>query len=107
ALSSNLPSCGGVFADGDDILLTGVYSQNAGWYSGLPDAMNSENGQVNGNGQPMILADAYFNPLTNSWSTPRGWTVSGLLEHHWSSTFYTDLEGSIGAINWSNMNGSF
>ena len=27
--------------------------------------MNGENGQVNGNGQPMILADAYFNPLTN------------------------------------------
>ncbi len=25
--------------------------------------MNGENGQVNGNGQPMILADAYFNPL--------------------------------------------
>ena len=89
----NLPAWGGIFADGDDILLTGVYSQNAVWYSGLPDAMNGENGQVNGNGQPMILADAYFNPLTNSWSTPRAWSVSGLLEHHWTPTFYTDLEG--------------
>jgi Porin subfamily len=103
----NLPSWGGIFADGDDILLTGVYSQNAVWYSGLPDAMNSEYGQVNGNGQPMILADAYFNPLTNSWSTPRAWSVSGLLEHHWTPTFYTDLEGSVGRLNWSNMNGSF
>jgi hypothetical protein len=102
-----LPAWGGIFADGDDILLTGVYSQNAVWYSGLPDAMNSENGQVNGNGQPMILADAYFNPLTNSWSTPRAWSVSGLLEHHWTPTFYTDLEGSVGGINWSNMNGNF
>ena len=97
----------GFFGAGDDIILTGVYSQNAVWYSGLPDAMNGENGQVNGNGQPMILADAYFNPLTNSWSTPRAWSVSGLLEHHWTPTFYTDLEGSVGAINWSNMNGSF
>ncbi len=59
-------------------------------------------GQVNGNGQPMFLADAYFNPLTNSWSTPRAWSVSALLEHHWTPTFYTDLEGSVGGINWSN-----
>jgi hypothetical protein len=68
--------------------------------------MNGENGQVNGNGQPMILADSYFNPLTNSRSTPRAWSVSGLLEHHWTPTFYTDLEGSIGGIEWSGMNGS-
>jgi Porin subfamily len=98
---------GNFWGAGDDIILTGVYSQNAVWYSGLPDAMNGENGQVNGNGQPMILADAYFNPLTNSWSSPRAWSVSGLLEHHWTPTFYTDLEASIGAINWSNMNGGF
>jgi Porin subfamily len=98
----NLPS----FGAGDDFILTGSYTQNAAWYSGLPDAMNGENGQVNGNGQPMILGDAYFNPLTNAWSTPRAWSVSGLLEHHWTPTFYTDLEGSIGGINWSNMNNS-
>jgi Porin subfamily len=97
----NLPS----FGAGDDVILTGSYTQNAAWYSGLPDAMNGENGQVNGNGQPMILGDAYFNPLTNAWSTPRAWSVSGLLEHHWTPTFYTDLEGSIGGINWSGMNG--
>jgi hypothetical protein len=97
----NLPS----FGAGDDFILTGAYTQNAVWYSGLPDAMNGENGQVNGNGQPMTLADAYFNPLTNSWSAPRAWSVSGLLEHHWTPTIYTDLEGSVGGINWSNMNG--
>ena len=101
----NLQGWGGMFAAGDDIVLTGVYSQNAVWYSGLPDAMNGENGQVNGNGQPMILADAYFNPLTNSWSTPRAWSVSGLLEHHWTPTFYTDFEASIGGVEWSNMGG--
>ena len=97
----NLPS----FGAGDDIIVTGAYSQNAVWYSGLPDAMNGENGQVNGNGQPMTLADAYFNPLTNAWSTPRAWSVSALLEHHWTPTIYTDLEGSVGGIQWSGQSG--
>jgi hypothetical protein len=97
----NLPS----FGAGDDVILTGSYTRNAAWYSGLPDAMNGENGQVNGNGQPMILADSYFNPLTNSWSTPTAWSVSGLLEHHWTPTFYTDLEASVGQLLWSNMGG--
>ena len=102
----NLQGWNGIFASGDDILFTGSYTRNAVWYSGLPDAMNGENGQVNGNGQPMFLADAYFNPLTNSWSTPTAWSVSGLLEHHWTPTIYTDLEGSVGGIRWSGMNGS-
>jgi hypothetical protein len=100
-LKWNLPS----FGAGDDVIITGAYTQNAVWYSGLPDAMNGENGQVNGNGQPMTLADAYFNPLTNAWATPRAWSVSGLLEHHWTPTIYTDLEGSIGGINWSGQSG--
>jgi hypothetical protein len=97
----NLPS----FGAGDDVILTGSYTRNAVWYSGLPDAMNGENGQVNGNGQPMIMADSYFNPLTNSWSTPTAWSVSGLLEHHWTPTFYTDLEASVGQLLWSGMGG--
>ncbi len=103
----NLQGWGGMFAPGDDILFTGSYTQNAVWYSGLPDAQNGENGQVNGNGQPMYLADAYFNPLTNAWATPRAWSVSGLLEHHWTPTIYTDLEGSVGGINWSGQSGGF
>ena len=45
----NLPS----FGAGDDALITGSYTQSAVWYSGLPDMMWGENGQVNGNGQPM------------------------------------------------------
>ena len=102
----NLQPWSGIFASGDDILFTGSYTRNATWYSGLPDAMNGENGQVNGNGQPMFLADAYFNPLTNSWSSPTAWSVSGLLEHHWTPTIYTDLEGSVGGVRWSGMNGS-
>jgi hypothetical protein len=99
----NLPS----FGAGDDVILTGSYTQNAVWYSGLPDAMNGENGQVNGNGQAMVLADSYFNPLTNNWSTPRAWSVSTLIEHHWTPTIYTDLEGSIGGIEWSGQSGGF
>ena len=67
--------------------------------------MWGENGQVNGNGQPMFLADSFFNPLTNQWSTPRAWSVTALLEHHWTPTIYTDLEGSIGGVQWSNMGG--
>jgi Porin subfamily len=102
----NLQSWNGIFASGDDILFTGSYTQNAVWYSGLPDAQNGELGQVNGNGQPMYLADAYFNPLTNSWSSPRAWSVTGLLEHHWTPTFYTDFEASVGGVRWSGMNGS-
>jgi Porin subfamily len=100
-LKYNLPS----FGAGDDVIITGAYTRNAAWYSGIPDAMNGENGQVNGNGQPMIIADSYFNPLTNSWSTPTAWSVSGLLEHHWTPTFYTDLEASVGQMLWSGMGG--
>jgi hypothetical protein len=101
----NLPS----FGAGDDAILTGSFTRNAVWYSGLPDAMNGapENGQVNGNGQAMFLADSYFNPLTNSWSTPTAWSVSTLIEHHWTTAFYTDFEGSIGGIDWSGQNGSY
>src|SRR5208282_3685004 len=38
----NLPS----FGAGDDALITGSYTQSAVWYSGLPDMMWGENGQV-------------------------------------------------------------
>jgi len=97
----NLPS----FGAGDDLVLTGAYSQSAAWYSGLEDGMWGENGQTNGNGQPMNLADAFFNPVNNQWSTPRAWSVTALLEHHFTPTIYVDLEGSLGGVQWSNMGG--
>ena len=90
---------------GDTAVLTGAYTQNAVWYSGLVDGMWGENGQVNGNGQPMYLADAFFNPITNQWSSPRAWSVTGIFEHHFTPQFYVDVEGSYGEINWSNMGG--
>ncbi len=97
----NLPS----FGAGDDFLITGAYTQNAVWYSGLMDGMWGENGQTNGNGQPMYMADAAFNPLTNTWAKPTAWSVSGLFEHHFTPAFYLDLEASIGGLNWSNQGG--
>jgi Porin subfamily len=96
----------GWFGAGDNILVTGSYTQNAVWYSGLPDGMWGENGQVNGNGQPMYLSDAFFNPLTNSWATPRAWSVTAIVEHHFTPQFYVDLEGSVGQILWSNQGSS-
>jgi len=97
----NLPS----FGAGDDALITGSYTQSAVWYSGLPDMMWGENGQVNGNGQPMYMQDAFFNPITNSWSKPTAWSVSALIEHHFTPQFYIDLEGSVGQLKWSNQGG--
>ena len=96
---------GNFWGAGDDLVFSGAYSQSAIIYSGINDGMWSENGQVNGNGQPMLGADAFFNPVTNQWSSPRAWSVLGLLEHHWTPTFYTDLEASILGVNWSNMGG--
>ena len=97
----NLPS----FGAGDDALITGSYTQSAVWYSGLPDMMWGENGQVNGNGQSMYMSDAFFNPLTNTWSKPTAWSVSALIEHHFTPQFYLDLEGSVGQLKWSNQGG--
>ena len=97
----NLPS----FGAGDDLVVSGAYSQSAIEYSGINDGMWSENGQVNGNGQPMLGADAFFNPATNQWSSPRAWSVLALLEHHFTPQFYVDLEGSVLGLNWSNSGG--
>ena len=94
----NLPS----FGDSDNVILTGAYTQNATWYSGIPDGMWGENGQVNGNGQPIYLADAFFNPVTNDWAKPTAWSVSALVEHHFGpssiSTSKVRSAGSTGAI---------
>ena len=95
----NLPS----FGAGDTFLVTGSYTQNAVWYSGLPDGMWGENGQTNGNGIAMAMYDTYFNSLTNQWSSPTAWSVTAILEHHFTPQFYLNLEGSVGGLKWSNM----
>ena len=103
----NLTSAYGSFwGTGDDFLITGEYGVNATGYSGLTyEAMWGEWGQTNGNGQPMYLTDEFFNPITNQWSNPTTWSVSALLEHHFTPQFYVDLEGSVGGFSWSNMGG--
>ncbi len=95
----------GFGAAGDTFVLSGAYSKSAIWYSGIGDGMWSEDGATNGNGQPMLGADAFFNPITNQWSSPTAWSVLAVIEHHFTPQFYVDLEASILGLNWSNMGG--
>ncbi len=88
----NLPSLGA----GDNVQLQGVYTQNAVWYSGIPDGMWGENGAVNGNGLAMTVGDTYYagvNAAGNAvWSTPTAWSVGATFEHHFSPQFSIDPE---------------
>jgi hypothetical protein len=94
-VSFNLPS----FGAGDEITFTGAYTENAAWFSGFPDGMWGEEGMVNGNGQQMAIADTYENP-DGSWATPKMWTVSSEITHHFSPEFSGSLEGSYGQVRW-------
>ena len=94
-ISFNLPQLG----SGDDILLTGAYSQNATWFSGIPNAMWNEWGQVNGNGQQMALADTYYNG--SQWQTPTAWTVQTEFDHTFSAEVSGSLVAGFGGLNWS------
>lgn len=95
-VSVNIPQ----FGAGDDILVTGVYSENAGWYSGLPDGMWGENGAVNGNGLQMANADIYALG-GGAWQNPQAWSVAALFDHHFTPDFVGHLEGAVGGINWN------
>src|SRR5271170_3388276 len=95
-VSFNLPT----FGAGDQFLVTGVYSQNAAWYSGLPDAMDGEKGAVSGNGQQMALADTYLNPSGFTFARPDIWSVSAEIDHHFSPEFVGSVEGSYGQVRW-------
>jgi hypothetical protein len=96
-VSINLPT----FGAGDLFLLTGAWTRNAAWYSGLPDAMGGENGATNGNGQQMALADTYENPSGVSFATPEIWSISGELVHHFTPEFTLSGEASYGQVRWS------
>jgi hypothetical protein len=100
-LSFNLPS----FGAGDTVEFQASYSRNATLYSGLADAMNGENGAVNGNGQAMALADTYYTYDGEFWQTPTAWSVSGEIDHHFSPQWVGSLEGAYGEINWSGNGG--
>ncbi len=99
---------GGFWGAGDDFLITGAYSQSAVWYGGMgPGEMMGARGRrrSTATASRCIMADAYFNPLTNQWSKPTAWSITALLEHHFTPQFYVDLEGSYGELRWSNMGG--
>ncbi len=93
----NLPSIGA----GDNIQVQGAWSENAVWYSGMPDAMNGELGQVNGNGVVIPFADAYSN-WAGRWATPTAWSIGATGEFHFGPTFFIAPEIAYGQLTWSN-----
>ncbi len=100
-LKFNLPMLG----KGDNIQLQGVWSQNAVWYSGISDGMWGENGQVNGNGVVMPVADAYSN-YNGTWATPTAWSLTAISEFHFGPTFSIDPEVSYAELTWGGLSGS-
>ncbi len=93
----NLPT----FGPGDNIQVQGVWTRNAIWYSGIPDGMWGENGAVNGNGLPMVVADTFSNG-NGTWAVPTAWSVAVTMEHHFSPVFSLDPEFSYAQLTWSN-----
>ena len=93
----NLPSIGA----GDNIQVQGAWSENAVWYSGMPDAMNGELGAVNGNGVVIPFADAYSN-WQGQWATPTAWSIGATAEFHLGPTFFIAPEIAYGQLTWSN-----
>jgi Porin subfamily len=87
----------------DVFMIQGVYSRNAIWYSGIPEQMWGENGQVNGNGQQQFIADAYFNGL--AWGAPSAWSVEAIFQHFFTPEIYVFPEASVAGLSWSNSAG--
>jgi opacity protein-like surface antigen len=100
-LKFNLPTLGA----GDNIQMQAQWSKNAVWYSGIPDMMWGENGQVNGNGVVMPVADA-FSFLNGDWASPTAWGVSALGEFHFGPTFAIDPEIGYAHLSWSGNGGA-
>jgi hypothetical protein len=107
-VSFNLPMLGAA----DKVALQGTYTQNAIWYSGIPDGMWGENGAVNGNGLAMSVGDTYYAAGKNAagvpvstWATPTTWMIGGTYEHHFSPVFSLDPQASYVQLNWSNSLG--
>ncbi len=85
---------------GSQIGLTGAWSQNATWYSGIPDGMWGENGAVNGNGQAMAIGDAFANG-NGTWATPQAWSITGWANFVLNPQVTLGVEGSYGEVTWS------
>jgi hypothetical protein len=111
-VSFNLPQ----FGAADKFAVQADYTQNALWYSGIPDGMWGENGAVNGNGLAMGVGDTYYavgNPAgtaglitTSAFATPTAWSVGATFEHHFSPVFSFDPEVAYAQLNWSGSLGN-
>jgi hypothetical protein len=89
---------------GTSIGITGAWSRNATWYSGIPDGMWGEDGAVNGNGQAMAIGDAFSNG-DGSWATPEAWSITGYTQFVINPQVTFQLEGSYGQVNWTGQSG--
>jgi hypothetical protein len=94
----NLPSLG----VGDEIQLQGEWTQSALWYSGIPNGMWGENGAVNGNGLPMVVADAWSNG-NGTWATPTAWSIVAQLEHNFSQQVSFFPAFGYAQLHWSGL----
>ena len=92
----NIPTLAGA-----TVGVTGVWSRNAIWYSGIPDGMWGEDGAVNGNGQAMAIGDAFYNGAGLGWATPEAWSITGYGQMVVNPQITLQLEGSYGQVNWS------
>ena len=86
---------------GSQIGVTGAWSRNAAWYSGIPDGMWGEDGAVNGNGQAMAIGDAYDNG-NGTWAVPTLWSVTGYSQFTVNPQVTLQFEGSYGQVRWTN-----
>jgi len=86
---------------GSVIGVTGAWSKNAIVYSGLVDGMWGEEGAVNGNGQPMAVADAFSNG-DGTWATPTAWSVTAWANFTVNPQVTIGFEGSVGGLEWTN-----
>jgi hypothetical protein len=101
-LKINLPALG----PGDNFQAQAAWTRNAAWFSGLLDAMGGEaqnNLGVNGNGLGPVYADTWANG-DGTWATPTAWSVSALMELHFSPVFWVGPEFAYGEQHWSGLN---
>jgi hypothetical protein len=97
----NLPALG----PGDNFQAQASYARNAAWFSGLPDAMDGEAQGfkgVSGNGLGPVYADTFSNG-DGSFATPTAWSVSALMELHFSPVFWVGPEFAYGEQHWSGL----
>ena len=98
-VSFNIPNMAG-----STIGVTGAWSKNAVWYSGIPDGMWGDAGQaISGNGQGMALGDAFDNG-NGTWARPTAWSITGYAQFAVNPTVTLGLEGSYGELRWNGQN---